>query len=86
MTSTLIIVMTTGMDGRDRLSVRRDRIVEPLDMRNFPECTLQVLEMQDGDGITNVYCGIWEPSGFTQRRKGTAKYAKKTEACPTFLP
>jgi hypothetical protein len=55
-------------------------------MRNFPECTLQVLEMQDGDGITNVYSSIWEGSGFTQRLKGTAKYAKKTEACPTFLP
>ena len=59
--------------------------MEPLDMRNFPECTLQVLEMQDGDGITNVYCGIWEPSGFTQRLKGTAKYAKEPEVSPTFF-
>jgi hypothetical protein len=38
--------------------MRGNRFVEPLDMSNFPECTLQVLEMQDGDGITNVYWGI----------------------------
>lgn len=33
--------------------------MEPLDMSNFPECSLQVLEMQGGVGITNVYWGIW---------------------------
>src|ERR1035438_10048125 len=58
MTSTIIIIMTTGIERWDGVSMRRNRFVEPLDMRNFPECTLQVLEMQDGVGIRNVYWGI----------------------------
>ena len=64
MTNT-IIMMTTGIDRRDGLSARGNRFVELLDMSNFSECSLQVLEMQDGDGITNIYwgiCGVVEES------------------------
>ncbi len=58
MTSTLI--MTTGIDRGDGVSTRGNRFVEPLDMSNFSECTLQVPEMQDGDGIRKVNAGICE--------------------------
>ena len=44
--------MITGRDRRDRLSAGKNRFVEPLVMSNFSKCTLQVLEMQGGDGIT----------------------------------
>jgi hypothetical protein len=65
MTNT-IIIMTTGIDRWDRLSMRGNRFVELLDMGNFSECSLQVLEMQEGDGITNVYWGICGGSDFAK--------------------
>jgi len=57
MTNTIIMI-TTGIDRRDRLSMRVNRLVEPLDMSDYFECILQVFEMQDGGGITNVYSDI----------------------------
>jgi len=71
MTSTMII-MTTGRDRGDRLGTEKNRFVEPPDMSNFSECTLQVLEMQGGRGITNAYRGICarrvsRKHGFTQK-------------------
>jgi len=46
--------------------MRGNRFVELLDMGNFSECSLQVLEMQEGDGITNVYWGICGGSDFAK--------------------
>ena len=45
-------------------------------MSNFPECILQVLEMQDGSGITNVYSGICG-ARVSQRRKAPQKAHKE---------
>ena len=58
MTSTTLIIITTGRDRLDRLTAKEGRLVELRDISDFPECTLQVLEMQGGSGITNVYARI----------------------------
>ena len=79
MTSTLII-MTAGIDKRDRVSVRGNRVVEPSGMLNFPECSLEVLEMQGGSRITNVYCGICEGPGFAQRRQGNRQVRQEARS------
>lgn len=42
-------------------------------MSNSPECTLQVLEMQGGEGITNVYWDICAPGTPKKHRSLTIK-------------